>query len=297
MSCEYLAWLCLVHRSCRLYVKVLMKVQANDNDLFKLKDFQSTKLLVTVVYVMMASKMIGAFYLDSEVIDKHWYHYLLSVLNSYMIICHYMITLPYIVTAHAIADRFRCIDENLRETLFIKQLTIYASLVEFERIRQLHIKLCSAAENLVGCFSLITTAFFGLSYFDTVIRMGIIVRERNLNYAVDAFFMLSFIILSYSIISASEDLYQASYSILHTLRDLPLSNKPDSFYIQVKQFTLQVKSMAVRATAGNFFLLRKKSIPAIAGSMVSFFVVIVQLAPAYLNNYLPANITKYAEKK
>lgn len=277
IQCEYVMWICLMQYTNRIYILVLSKVQAVDLQL-QFSSAKLTNLWIYFLYMLHLFTCTCNIYLKIQS-NRKLIQGILEFCFSYMISIRTFATLPYVVTANAIGHRFYFITKELQNKLNQSEKTS----LEIEKCRMLHFKLCSITESLISSFSLPITLFFGFAYFDILVRVGSMVENKNFDTLVDPLVLTITSLLGYLIISASEDLFQAGQSISNVIQDVPLSKKPNKFHMQLKQFTLQIKSTAIKVSAGNYFLLRKRTFPGIVGSMTSFLVVVVQLSP-YFNH-------------
>lgn len=284
IQCEYVMWVCLMQYTNRIYILVLSKVHAVDLKL-QISSGKSTNLWIYFLYTLHLFTYSCSIYWEIQSDSIKLIQGILQFCFSYMHSIRMFATLPYIATANAIGQRFCFLTNQLQNKLTKNEISCSETSIEIEKCRMLHFKLCSTTESLISSFSLPITLFFGFTYFDMLVRVGRIVENKNFDTLVDPMVLTITALLGYLIISASEELFQASQSITNVIQDLPLSKKPNNFHIQLKQFTLQIKSTAIKVSAGNYFLLRKRTFPGIVGSMTSFLVVIVQLNPYYNHFY------------
>lgn len=283
---EYVVWHCMLYQTHTKFITILCKVQAFDNERkCNIEHFKSRNYLALVVYLQHICLSITTIYLNFQLEEGfiRWTNCVIRLLFSYMAIIRYLAVLPYVITSYTIADRFKSLDSDLRET-FLNSMTPEKQLIEIERLRIQHLKLCVISKMLVTCFSLPLTTVFGMTYLDIIVKVGVMAVFKEYHFVQDTQMVLCVAFLLSVTIYASENIQSKSSCILYTLRDLPLSNKSDQFYSLMKQFTLQVKTSSVKVSAGCYFLVNKRTVLGIVGSMASFLVAIIQLAPVYLHS-------------
>lgn len=283
---EYVVWHCMLYQTHTKFITILCKVQAFDNEReCNIERFKSRNYLALIVYLQHICLSITTIYLNFQLEEGfiRWTNCVIRLLFSYMAIIRYLAVLPYVITSYTIADRFKSLDSDLRET-FLNSPTPEKKLIEIERLRIQHLKLCVISKMLVTSFSLPLTAVFGMTYLDIIVKVGVMTVFKEYHFVQDTQMVLCIAFLLSVTIYASENIQSKSSCILYTLRDLPLSNKSDQFYSLMKQFTLQVKTSSVRVSAGCYFLVNKRTVLGIVGSIASFLVAIIQLAPVYLHS-------------
>lgn len=283
---EYVVWHCMLYQTHTKFITILCKVQAFDNErACNIERFKSRNYLALVVYLQHICLSITTIYQNFQLEEGfiRWTNCVIRLQFSYMAIIRYLAVLPYVITSYTIADRFKSLDSDLRET-FLNSPTPEKQLIEIERLRIQHLKLCVISKMLVTCFSLPLTTVFGMTYLDIIVKVGVMAVFKEYHFVQDTQMVLCIAFLLSVTIYASENIQSKSSCILYTLRDLPLSNKSDQFYSLMKQFTLQVKTSSVKVSAGCYFLVNKRTVLGIVGSMASFLVAIIQLAPVYLHS-------------
>lgn len=283
---EYVVWNCMLYQTYNKLIIVLCKIQEFDSERKNnIKHLKSRKYLALIVYLQHICLSITSIYLNFQREEgfAKWTNCVIRLLFSYMAIIRYLAILPYVFTSYAIADRFKSLDSDLRET-FLSSLTAEKHLIEVERLRIRHLKLCVISKMLVACFSLPLTTVFGMTYLDIIVKVGVMAVFKEYHFVQDTQMVLCIAFLLSITIYASQNIQSKSSCIIYTLRDLPLSNKSDQFYSLMKQFTLQVKTSSVKVSAGCYFLVNKRTILGIIGSMASFLVAIIQLAPVYFHS-------------
>lgn len=283
---EYVVWHCMLYQTHTKFITILCKVQAFENEReCNIERFKSRNYLALVVYLQHICLSITTIYQNFQLEEGfiRWTNCVIRLLFSYMAIIRYLAVLPYVITSYTIADRFKSLDSDLRET-FLNSPTPEKQLIEIERLRIQHLKLCVISKMLVTCFSLPLTTVFGMTYLDIIVKVGVMAVFKEYHFVQDTQMVLCIAFLLSVTIYASENIQSKSSCILYTLRDLPLSNKSDQFYSLMKQFTLQVKTSSVKVSAGCYFLVNKRTVLGIVGSMASFLVAIIQLAPVYLHS-------------
>lgn len=268
---EYLLWLSVMHYTHNKYTSVLNKTRVFDVKQ-KYTSSGSPHLQTCVIYGLQLCLYVCDVYLKIRNGEEKLAQGIMELCYSYMVSARTLALIPFIVTSCAIAERFVCIKEELQ-----LKLIHCANQNEIETFRIHHLQLCGVAESLITTFSFSITLFFGLAYYDTLVKVSSIVCETGFNTFVDPVPFVITAVSWYVVISVSEQLLRASQSVTLVLQDFSLDHKDNNFFIQINQFTLQVRSTAVKVSAGNYFVLRKKSFPSIIGSMTSFVVVVVQL--------------------
>lgn len=283
---EYVIWIFILYPTYTKFITIVRKIQAFDDEReYKIEHFKSRNYLALVVYLQHICLCITTIYqyFQPEEGFRKWTNCAIRLLFSYMSSIRSLAVLPYVITSYAIADRFQSLDSDLRE-MCLNSLTPEKQLIEVDRLRIQHLKLCVISKMLVSCFSLALTTLFGMTYIDIIVKVGVMAVFKEYTFAQDIQMVLCIAFTLHITIYASENIQSKSSCILYTLRDLPLSNKSDQFYSLMKQFILQVKTSSVKVSPGCYFLVNKRTILGIVGSMASFLVAIIQLAPTYLHS-------------
>lgn len=276
---EYIVWICLLHTIYKKVVKSIYQLQKFDAEFTKVK-YTNSKNKVRPIYLICCIQLLiicYTFYLNFRY-QKSFSYYVVRLFYFYMLNVRFWVFVPFIATTTAITKRFNKIAEELKELLFRKGLPHYQTLEEIQMLRCQHLQLCTSTNQFTNCYSFLLTVYFAVAYFDVMMKVNWLLNNSDL---FDVFFdpplFLNIVISSYAIISAADDVKQASQSMLTVLRDYPLADKPDEFYTEITQLVLQISTSTTEITASQFFLVEKKSIPSIVGSYASCLLVLIQL--------------------
>lgn len=287
---EYTIWICILYETCTKFILVLVKIEAFDTEREQIKHLKSKNYVALIVYLLQICLCITTIYEKFQPDEGFikWTKCFVRLLFSYMSSVRSVAVLPYVITLYALADRFQSVNSDLKET-FLKQLPTVEKLLEVERHRIRHLRLCCISNELITCFSLLLTTFFALIYVDMMVKVGVMVIYKDNALILDTQLFFNNAFLLYITIHASQNIQNKSSHILYTLIDQPLCNKSDQFYSLMKQFLLQVKTSSVKVTAGRYFSIDKKTILGIVGSMAGFLVAIIQLGPTYIQRSAEGN--------
>lgn len=279
---EYIMWLCLLHTVYNKVVSRIHQIQKFDAEFSKVKPASTNNQFVLIYLVSCINLFIVSysFYLNVQNEDVFSY-YLANLIYFYMLNVRFWVFLPFIASATAITRRFHRISEEL-EALFKRGLSCHQTLGEVRMLRGRHLQLSLLTASFTDCYSLLLTVYFVLAYFDVLMKITSLNNSPgSFDMLFDPPLFLNILVSSYAVISAADEVKQASRSVLRLVRDYPLADKPDEFYTEITQFVLQICTSTAEITAGKFFHIKKKSIPTIVGSTASCLLVLIQIVPMY----------------